>query len=120
MFTVSLFTFVLKFTEPPPAPTSLQSTVIAENAADGIKVYRFTWELPVNIDIKYLKFQLDNKSAITLMNTTTEIRAIPLSYGEHNVSIVIVDRCHKSSEATALQLDVMKGECIAQSTLDKL
>jgi hypothetical protein len=46
------------------------------------------------------------------VNTSTEI-TLPLSYGEHNVSIVTVNRCNKDSEANALQLDVMKSECTA-------
>ena len=100
---------LLQFTEPPVPPTSLQQTVIAVNAIDGIQVYRFTWELPTNIDIKYLKFQLDNESAITLTRNSTEI-ILPLSYGEHNVSIIVVDRCRQPSEANVLLLDVMKGE----------
>ena len=113
--------FVLKFAEPPPASTPLQQTIIAENTTDGIKVYRFTWELPADIDVKHLNFQLDNES-FTLTRNSTEI-ILPLSYGEHNVSVVIVDRCCQLSEANALQLDVMKGESIcpvymAQSKLE--
>ena len=102
---------VLKFVERPPAPTYLQWTIIAENTIDGIQVYRFTWALPTNIDIKHLKFQLDNESAITLTNTSTEI-VLPLSSnGEHNV--VVVDRCGKKSEASVLQLNVINGECMS-------
>ena len=111
-FTVSLFSFVFKFAGPPPSPTSLQQTIIAENAIDGIKVYRFNWELPINIDIKHLKFQVDNESAIILMNTSTEI-VLPLSSdGEHNVSIIVVDRCHHESEAKVFQLGITNGECL--------
>ena len=108
---------LFKFPDPPPAPTFLQPTFIAENATDGIKVYRFNWELPANIenvDINHFKFQLDNEMSITLVRTRTEI-VLPLSYGEYNVSIVIVDRCNHGSEANTLQLEVKKGECIAQS-----
>jgi hypothetical protein len=83
-------------------------------------VYRFSWELPENIenvDIRHFKFELDNESSITLANTSTEI-ILPLSYGEHNVSILVVDRCNKDSEAITLQLDVMKSECIANVKLE--
>ena len=73
-------------------------------------MYKFTWKLPANIDIKNLKFQLDNES-ITLMNKSTEI-ILPLSYGEHNVSIIVMDRCFQSSEANVLPLDIMKGVAI--------
>ena len=76
-------------------------------------MYRFTWELPINIDIKHLKFQLDNESPITLVNTSTEV-VLPLSSdGEHNVSIIVVDRCHQESEASILQLNVINGECMS-------
>ena len=101
---------IIKIAEPPPAPTSLQQTIIAENAIDSIQVHRFTWKLPANIDIEHLEFQVDNESAITLMNTSTEI-VLPLySDGEHNVSIMVVDRCGKDSEASVLQLNVINGE----------
>ena len=109
---IPIIIILFKFAEPPAPPTFAQPTFIAENASDGIKVYRFNWELPANfenVDINHFKFQLDNESSITLARNITGI-VVPLSYGEHNVRIVAVDRCGQESEANILHLDVMKGE----------
>lgn len=71
-------------------------------------IYRFTWDLPANIeniDLNHIEFQVDQQPLRILSNTTTEI-LLSLSYGKHNVSIVAVDRCDQQSQATVLQLEV--------------
>ena len=70
------------------------------------------WELPANIenvDITHFKFQLDQEPPIILTNSSTEI-ILPLSYGQHSISIAAVDRCNQQSQANILQVDVAKGE----------
>ena len=105
------------FAEPPTRLTFLgHGKVIAENSTSGVKVYNFTWLLPANsesIDIKHMKFQVDQQPPIILMNNTTEI-ILSLSYGKHNVSIVAVDRCNRQSQPDVRQLQVQKGECVKE------
>ena len=71
-------------------------------------MYRFTWDPPVNIekiDVKHIEFKVDEQPPTMLRNTSTEI-LLALSYGNHTVSIVAVDRCDRASEAKVLQLQV--------------
>ena len=101
------------FAERPTPPTLLEPDFIAENPAIGVKVYRFTWELPANnesIDIKLLRLQIDDEPPTILVGNSTEIM-LPLSYGQHSVNIVAVDRCNEQSKTSVLNLDVVKGEC---------
>ena len=75
-------------------------------------MYRFTWELPANnesIDIKLLRLQIDDEPPTILVGNSTEIM-LPLSYGQHSVNIVAVDRCNEQSKTSVLNLDVAKGE----------
>ena len=70
------------------------------------------WELPAkneSTDISHLKFQLDDEPPVILMSNSTDI-ILPLSYGQHNASIVAVDRCNRTSDSSVLQVDVQKGE----------
>ena len=104
---------IFNFAEHPTPPTFLQSKVIAENSTSGVKVYHFTWKLPTNnesADIKYIKFQVDEEPLITFVSTSTEI-TLPLSYpGEHNISIIAVDRCDRESKASILSVNIQRGE----------
>ena len=93
-----------------PAQLTLRGEPIAENLSDSnsIKVYRFTWDPLVNIekiDVKHIEFKVDEQPPTMLRNTSTEI-LLALSYGNHTVSIVAVDRCDRASEAKVLRLQV--------------
>ena len=91
-----IISYQYSFTES-PAQLTLRGEPIAENLSDSnsIKVYRFTWDPPVNIekiDVKHIEFKVDEQPPTILRNISTEI-LFTLSYGNHTVSIVAVDRC---------------------------
>ena len=80
------------------------------NSPSDFKVYSFTWQLPANIesvDLSYFEFQLDQQAPIILKNNSI---ILPLSYGEHNVSVVAVDWCDRKGQASFLQVNIQIGE----------
>ena len=58
-------------------------------------------------------FQVDEQPPMTLSNTSTEV-ILPLSYGQHSVNIVAIDRCDQQSQPTILQFQVQKSKLLRQ------